>query len=147
MLVIGSRVVALFLLIAGGLMACTHSSQPGPSDDKAAPATSAHSSPSGPSNDKPAPATMPPQDRVPGEYLVSVQKGGDDALLRNVFATYSVRDVQPVSDNLFLLKIDQDPGPDEIKRKAGESDRIRAVQPNYVYRLERSPGKIDGSVK
>ena len=147
MLVIARRVVALFLLTAGGMMACAHSSQPGASDPKAKPATSANSNPSAPSDDKPAPATMPPQDRVPGEYLVSVQKGGDNALIRNVFATYSVRDVQPVSDNLFLLKIDQDPGPDEIKRKAGESDRIRAVQPNYVYRLERSPGKIDGSVK
>jgi len=90
---------------------------------------------------------MPPLDRVPGEYLVSVQKGGDEALIRKVFASYSVRDVQSVSDNLFLLKLDRDPGPEEIQRKAEESDRIRSVQPNYVYRLERSPGKIDGSVK
>ena len=128
-------------------MACTHSSQSGANDDKPSSATSSHSSPSAPSDNKPAPATIPSQDRVPGEYLVSVQKGGDEALIRKVFASYSVRDVQPVSDNLFLVKIDQDPGPEEIKRKAEESDRIRGVQPNYVYRLERSPGKIDGSVK
>src|SRR5215469_11456618 len=118
MLVIGSRIVALFLLSGWGMMACAHSSQSGPSDNKPMTATSAHSSQSGPSNDKPTPATIPPQDRVPGEYLVSVQKGGDDALIRKVFAPYSVRDVQPVSDNLFLLKLDQDPGPEEIQRKA-----------------------------
>ena len=101
MFLIGSRVLGMFLLlVAGGVMACAHSSKPDAS------------------NDQPTPATTPGnQDRVPGEYLVSVQKGGDEALIRRVFASYSVRDVRPVSDNLFLLKIDQDPGPEAIKRK------------------------------
>jgi hypothetical protein len=121
----------LFLLLGvAGNMACAHASQSGASDDKSTPAKT-------PGN----------QDRVPGEYLVSVQKGGDEALIRRIFAPYSVRDVQPVSDDLFLLKVDQDPGPDAIKRKGEESDQIRSVQPNFVYRLERPQGNLEGPVK
>lgn len=172
MLLSGSRIVGLFLLlVTGGVMASAHSSELGGSDGQPAPvktpgkedrvagenlvtdqkgrdAAHAQSSQQGGSDQKPTASMMPGnQDRVPGEYLVSVQKSGNEASIRKVFAQYSVRAVQKVSDNLFLLKIEKDPGPDVVKRKGERSNRIRSVQPNFVYRLDPPKGKLEGSVK
>ncbi len=66
-----------------------------------------------------------------------------------VLAPYSVRGVRSLGGGLFLVELDQDPGPETIGRKGLESDRVEDVQPNFVYRaappqdraLERKRGE------
>lgn len=87
------------------------------------------------------------QDRVPGEYLVTVQKGGDEALIRKLFAPFSVKEVQSLGEGLFLLKIEKDPGPKALKKKGRESEQIRSVQPNFVYQLNRPKSPSKGTIK
>ncbi len=81
------------------------------------------------------------EDRVPGEYLVTVRKGGDEALIRQLYAPYAVREVKSLGGDLFLVRLDQDPGPDAVRRKGLASDRIRDVQPNFVYRVGPPPDR------
>jgi hypothetical protein len=74
------------------------------------------------------------QDRVPGEYVITVRSGGDADLLRDLYEEYGVRDVSEIGPDLFLLKLKEDPGVDEIRRKGIESGKVSAVQPNFIYR-------------
>lgn len=75
-------------------------------------------------------------DRVAGEYIVTVHPGGDAALLRERYVTYGVREISDLGKGLFLIKLNQDPGLAEIKRRGLESDKVKDVQPNFVYRGE-----------
>jgi hypothetical protein len=127
--------LGLVLLSLGGAMACTRSGKTVAGKEEArAPTTGAQDRV--PGGDAGAPITGT-QDRAPGEYLVTVQKGGDQALIRKLFASFSVKDVRSLGEGQFLLKIEKDPGPEAVKKKGEESDRIRSVQPNFVYRLSR----------
>ncbi len=121
--------LALVLLSPGGVMACARSGKTVAGQKEAR-----------------APMTGT-QDRAPGEYLVTVQKGGDEALIRKLFARFSVREVRSLGDSLFLLKIEEDPGPEAIKREGEENDQIRSVQPNFVYRFNRPGSNLQGPIK
>ncbi len=66
---------------------------------------------------------------------MTVQKGGDEALIRQLYAPYSVQEVRSLGGDLFLVRLDRDPGPEAVRRKGLESDRVRDVQPNFVYRI------------
>ena len=81
--------------------------------------------------------TSDSQYRVAGEYIVTSQPGGDAALLRQLYAAYGVRDISDLGKNRFLIKLNQDPGLTDIERTGIESGKVKAVQPNYVYRLNR----------
>ena len=73
-------------------------------------------------------------DRVAGEYIVTVLPGGDAALLRELYTAYGVREVTDLGKGLFLIKVEQDPGLAEIKRRGLESGKVKDVQPNFIYR-------------
>ncbi len=88
------------------------------------------------------PARLPTEadaDRVPGEYLVAIQNGGDELMIRRLFAESSVQSVRPVRDDLFLILVERDPGPEAMRQTAARSQQIRNVQPNFVYRTNRPP--------
>ncbi len=74
------------------------------------------------------------QQRVPGEYLVTVRSGTDGRRIRDLYAEYSVVDLRRVRDNVFLLEIAKDPGPEAVRALGLSSGEVTAVQPNYVYR-------------
>ena len=83
-----------------------------------------------------APRTVPgTQSRVPGEYLVTVRPGGDEALIRQLYAAYSVREVRSLGGDRFLVRLGRDPGPEAVRQAALASDGISDVQPNFVYRV------------
>ncbi len=77
-------------------------------------------------------ATLP--DRVAGEYVVTVLPGFGDAMLREQYGEYGIREIVALGRNSFLLKLKKDPGLDVIRQKAIKSGGIKAVQPNFVYR-------------
>lgn len=80
------------------------------------------------------PGTNTVSDRVAGEYIVTVQPGSDAALLRQLYAAYGVRELSDLGANHFLVKLNRDPGLDEIRRTGLDSGKVTAVQPNFVYR-------------
>lgn len=72
--------------------------------------------------------------RVAGQYLVTVAPGAGDAPVREAFARFGVQRVERVSTDLFLVVVSPDPGPERMDEARRRDGRLRAVQPNYVYR-------------
>ena len=75
--------------------------------------------------------------RVPGEYIVTMQGEGDASLLRELYASHGVVAVKDLGGGRFLIKLKQDPGASEVQRIGLASERVKAVQPNFVYRRMR----------
>ena len=74
------------------------------------------------------------ENRVPGEYIVTIDESGDEARIRELFEAYFVIKIEDLRRGRFLIKLEQDPGPEVIKRKGLESPFVKRVQPNYIYR-------------
>lgn len=80
-------------------------------------------------------------DQVAGEYVFTVHAGGNAAVLRQLYSEYGVREVTDLGMNLFLIRLNRDPGLDEIKRKGLESGKVKDVQPNFAYRSDGVSGR------
>jgi hypothetical protein len=79
-------------------------------------------------------SAMSDQNRVTGEYVVTVHQDGDAEVLREVFRSYSVEAIQRIAHHQYLVKLRNDPGPEKVRREGMQSTFVRDVQPNYVYR-------------
>jgi hypothetical protein len=71
------------------------------------------------------------------EYIVSVHQGADSGLLRKLYGPYGVRDITDLGAGQFLIKLQHDPGLATIKQKGLDSGKVKSVQPNFSYRLNR----------
>jgi hypothetical protein len=74
------------------------------------------------------------QNRVAGEYLVTLAPGADVKVINDLYGRFEIKRIQDLGRSVFLLVITDDPGPakmDEIRRQEA---RIKAVQPNFAYR-------------
>ncbi len=78
----------------------------------------------------------PTPDRVAGEYIVTLRAEASEALLRDLYGTYGIREITRLGENRFLIKLTHDPGLDVILRKGSESGKVKAAQPNFIYRLQ-----------
>jgi hypothetical protein len=74
------------------------------------------------------------ENRLPGQYLVTLKEGGDAETLNEVFKHYGIKSIQDLSRGRYLITLEQDPGPEEITKLAATSSDIEDVQPNYIYR-------------
>jgi hypothetical protein len=110
----------LAVTVAGGLAAgcCAHAGATQPTTAAAAPGSPA----SGASS------------RVPGEYLVTLASGADPKAIEAAFAAAGVTSIRPVGVGLYLVTVRDDPGPERMESLRANDPRIRAVQPNFVYR-------------
>jgi hypothetical protein len=83
------------------------------------------------------PRTITPQpaseNRIPGQYLVTLKEGGSPEKLTEVFNKYEIKSIQELSTGRYLITLDQDPGPQEVSKQAATSSNIEHVQPNYFY--------------
>jgi hypothetical protein len=85
----------------------------------------------------PAPSSGAPpsaENSVPGEYIVTLAPGADVAVLRQVYGRFGLRKAQELGGGLFLVGLGEDPGLARMKELQMQDPRIRAVQPNFVYR-------------
>lgn len=57
-------------------------------------------------------------------------------MLRELYADYGIREIIDLGGNRFLIKLTSDPGLDVIQRKGSESGKVKAAQPNFMYRLQ-----------
>ena len=81
------------------------------------------------------------ESRVQGEYLVRVattvadQADAEEAI--NVaYQAYGTTIVRQITKGLFLVRFTQDPGPEQVKRIADETEKIRYAEPNQIYRIQ-----------
>lgn len=89
-----------------------------------------------------APRVLPGagQARVPGEYLVTLAHGADVAAISAVYGRLGVRQIKPVTADVYLLTLRDDPGPDAMESLRKRDARIKAIQPNFVYRMQPGGG-------
>jgi hypothetical protein len=82
--------------------------------------------------------TLSPQpamdNRVPGQYIVTLKKSGSSETLTRVFQQYGIKSIQDLSRGRYLITLEQDPGPEEMANQAATVSDIEEVQPNYIYR-------------
>ncbi len=71
-------------------------------------------------------------DRVIGEYLVSLRPGVSPDLIRQVYKQYGVQSLKKIGSDLYLIKLETDPGVKEIQ--ALITEQMRYVEPNQIYR-------------
>lgn len=74
------------------------------------------------------------KNRVPGQYIVILKEGGSSETLTEVFIQYGIQSIKDLSRDRYVITLEQDPGPEEISKKAATSTEIEYVQPNYIYR-------------
>jgi hypothetical protein len=73
------------------------------------------------------------QDRVPGEYLVTVAARDRVSAIVELYGQYGIKDIRDLGGTVFLLVLTEDPGPARMDQVRGGSAHILAVQPNLVY--------------
>ncbi len=86
------------------------------------------------------PAPMPSdfssrQIRVPGEYLVTLAAGADSKAIADLYGRFGIKGTRDLGRNIFLVTLTQDPGPARMEELRGQNAQIKAVQPNFVYRI------------
>lgn len=79
------------------------------------------------------------QTRVPGEYLVTVAPGGEAKAVRDVFGRFGIKAIKNIAPNLFLVTLTEDPGPEAVAKLGRGDTRIKAVEPNLIYRIQEKP--------
>lgn len=85
----------------------------------------------------PAPVQLAPaaqQTRVPGEYLVTLVPGADAKVISDVYGRFGIKGVNAMGSGVFHLILGEDPGPAKMEEIRKQDARIKAIQPNYVYR-------------
>jgi hypothetical protein len=78
------------------------------------------------------------QSRVPGEYVVTLGAGENSGVISERYGHLGIKSISPLGGVMFLLNLTNDPGPQEMQALISADSRIKAVQPNYIYRADRS---------
>jgi len=93
-----------------------------------------------PGNPQAAPAgAWSQQTRVPGEYLVTLAEGADGKVVADLYGRFGIKGTKDLGHNLFLVTLAEDPGPAKMEELRTQNAYIKAVQPNFVYRIN-GPG-------
>lgn len=75
------------------------------------------------------------QDRVPGEYIVTTMGDCAEACVRTLATEFSISEIEKISVDSYRIKLGKDPGLEILSQKLMASKRIKAVQPNFRYRM------------
>jgi hypothetical protein len=74
------------------------------------------------------------QGRAAGEYLVTLASGADAKVISDVYGRFGIKAVNAMGSGIFHLILSEDPGPAKMEEMRKQDDRIKAIQPNFVYR-------------
>lgn len=83
---------------------------------------------------EPPPPSGPHGRVVRGEYLFTLAPGADAKVLEAALAELAPKGIQDLGGGVFLVTFAEDPGLPRLEALRAKEARIRAVQPNYVYR-------------
>jgi hypothetical protein len=76
----------------------------------------------------------PVQATVPGEYIVTLAPGADPGAVSLVYGRFGIARIQDLGHGVVLVALEQDPGLARMKELQGLDPRLKAVQPNFVYK-------------
>jgi hypothetical protein len=76
------------------------------------------------------------QTRAPGEYLVTLAAPAEVKAIADVYGRFGIKGIERLGDNVFLVTLTEDPGPATMEKLRAEDARIRAVEPNLLYRSQ-----------
>jgi hypothetical protein len=76
------------------------------------------------------------QTRAPGEYLVTLAAPAEVKAIADAYGRFGIRGIERLGDNVFLVTLTEDPGPATMEKLRAEDARIRAVEPNLLYRSQ-----------
>ena len=80
------------------------------------------------------------QTRVPGEYLVTLDAGTDVNVISQAYGSLGIKSIKKLGNDVFQINFGDDPGPEKMEALRNQDSRIKAVQPNFIYRSNRSVG-------
>jgi hypothetical protein len=80
------------------------------------------------------------QKRVPGEYLVTLAEGADVSVIAGLYGRFGIKGTKDLGHNVFLVTLAEDPGPAGMEELRGRNASVKAVQPNFVYRIDGGAG-------
>jgi hypothetical protein len=93
-----------------------------------------------PSNPEAAPKdALSQKTRVPGDYLVTLVEGVDVKVIADLYGRFGIKSTKDLGHNIFLVTLTEDPGPAKMEELRGQNAHVKAVQPNFVYRIN-GPG-------
>ena len=78
------------------------------------------------------------QTRVPGEYLVTLAEGADGKVIADLYGRFGIKGTKDLGHNVFLVTLTEDPGPARMEELRTQDAHVKAVQPNFVYRIDGS---------
>jgi hypothetical protein len=81
----------------------------------------------------------PPSRRstVPGEYLVTLSPGAEVGAVAQVYGRFGLKRTDDLGGGVVLVSLEEDPGLERMTELQLQDARIKAVQPNFVYRAFR----------
>ncbi|MGV8935097.1 MAG: hypothetical protein ACOH1I_10760 [Gallionellaceae bacterium] len=85
-------------------------------------------------------ASWSEQTRVPGAYLLTLDAGTDIKVITNVYGSLDIKSIKKLGNEIFQVDLGADPGPEKMEELRNQDSRIKAVQPNFIYRSNRSVG-------
>jgi len=77
------------------------------------------------------------QHRVPGEYLVTLTKGSDIKAIIDLYGRFGIKSTKDLGNDIYLMTLTDDPGPAKMEELGKLNTSIKAVQPNFIYRMNR----------
>jgi hypothetical protein len=77
------------------------------------------------------------QPTVSGEYLVTLSPGVEVGTVEQVYGRFGLKRIQDLGNGVVLVALGQDPGLERMTELQARDSRIKAVQPNFVYRAFR----------
>lgn len=81
------------------------------------------------------------QTRMPGEYLVTLVAGIDVKVISDVYGQFEIKSIKELGNGSFQIKLGNDPGPEKMEALRSQDSRIKAVQPNFIYRIDKPAGR------
>lgn len=94
---------------------------------------------SSPVDPQTAPAgALSQQTRVPGEYLVTLAARAEVKAITDLYGRFGIKNIKALGNNVFLVSLTEDPGPETMEKLRGGNVHIQAVEPNYLYRTQGS---------
>lgn len=86
-------------------------------------------------HDKKAPR-MKHQAVVAGQYLITVDESCNAQCIASLISKdYTIKEVKAISNTLFLVVFENDPGLEALVSKYVNISGIKAIQPNYKYSI------------
>lgn len=80
----------------------------------------------------PPPVQPDPKDKIPGEYIITLQPGADPGRIEAIYRDLGVSGVQDLGRGRYLIRLAKDPGTDAVLDTGYAAGAVEAAQPNYA---------------